>query len=146
MGGTGSTYTVPGMETCPVPGHTLLYRGTLAGAHYSHRGSGATHLCMSSIPKYLLTNSGDASGSILYNAEYETANRAVPELRGHHDYEVPCAVCQRPHETSHELTVPARWATYMCACMHARVPTHTKTDACTPARMHQPNEHCVCCA
>jgi len=127
-----------------VAGHTLLYRGTLAGAHYSHRGSGATHLCMSRIPKYLLTNSGDASGSILYNAEYETANRAVPELRGHHDYEVPCAVCQRPHATSHELTVPARCVACKFACtstqnihspeMHAR--THART---------QPNEHCIRC-
>lgn len=103
----GSAYLHAGSKRCP-SAHKTLYSGALAGSYYGHRGSGADLVCMTSVPRYLSTNSGNAAGAIVYNTEYEFSNAAFPSLIAKHDYDVPCSWCQRPLSRSHSLTVPAK--------------------------------------
>jgi hypothetical protein len=66
---TKTVFTRWGATTCPL-GTTTLYSGFVAGAHYTHVGSGANYLCMHPSPEYppgALDANND--GALLYGTE-----------------------------------------------------------------------------
>ena len=86
----GVTYTRWGNNKCPtdISGTSLLYSGTMAGAHYTHKGGGANFLCLPEEPDYkTLKTSYSSNYAPLYGTEYEYP------IAGIHDHGVPCAVC-----------------------------------------------------
>jgi len=77
-----------GHRECP-SGARKLYTGYVAGADYSHSGSGANTLCLHPHPTYLDHNSGNQNGALLYGTEYQ--NTGVADANPEH--EGVCSVC-----------------------------------------------------
>ena len=100
----GSTYTRWGHDSCPSTA-TLVYKGSMAGAWYSHGGSGANHLCLPFDPQYV-ADVGNVASAHLYGAEYESVNQLNAGKRNIQNRNIPCAVC-RVHARSTVIMVPA---------------------------------------
>ena len=66
------TYTRWGAATCE-RNDTNVYSGFAAGAYHSHKGSGASLLCMIESAKYVDRSGVAQSGALLYGVEYETS-------------------------------------------------------------------------
>ena len=82
----GVTYTRWGSTSCP---STLVYSGRAGGTHYDKRGGGSNYLCMPDDPEYGLAYRAGVQGrSPVGGAEYKE-----PLVSGHHNRNVPCAVC-----------------------------------------------------
>ena len=101
--GSGVTYTRWGKKSCPSRA-TRVYEGYAAGGWYGQKGNGANYLCMPRDAQYL-SRTSVAWPSLLYGAEYETANRIFSGTT--QDYNVPCAVCHVPR--SSKITVPGKY-------------------------------------
>ena len=83
--------------------------GIIAGAHYTHQGSGANQLCMPMVPVYdEATPAADGPRALVYSAEYEIAGNDSPRIRNRHDHNPTCAVCRAPKGTTGSLMIPAR--------------------------------------
>jgi hypothetical protein len=108
----GSVFPAWGVSTCP-PSTTTLYASSAAGAHYAHSGSGVEYLCPNPFPDYTNVpfDAADNTGAIVYQTEYETSDAGFGRFRSLHNYEVPCAMCQRPAQFPLGITVPA---SYVC--------------------------------
>ena len=100
----GTTYTRWGHDSCPSSA-TAIYKGSMAGSWYQHKGSGANHLCLPFDPQYV-PDVGNAGGSSIYGAEYEVVNQLNAGKRNIQDRNIPCAVC-RVHTRSTVIMVPA---------------------------------------
>lgn len=102
QGKGGVTYTRFGKASCP-SGAQQVYKGVVAGSHYTHRGGGSNYLCLPENPEYSQTvRAGTQGHSYLYGTEYEHPLRAEV-----HDHNVPCAVCFKPSRTT-TLMIPAK--------------------------------------
>ena len=98
--GGGATYTRWGSSKCPSTA-TLVYTGIAGGSFYS-QGAAANYLCMPKDPEYTLTTQAGIRGhSYVYGAEYQYP------LKGTHDHNVPCAVCETLTR-SQILMIPAK--------------------------------------
>ena len=89
----GSVYPRWGKRNCPT-GAKMLYSGFMAGAWYSHSGSGYNDLCMHPNPQSLpaaesalLSHFAD-----LHGMEYETTGAADKS----HNVDAACAMCEAP--------------------------------------------------
>ena len=103
----GVTYVRWGKTTCPnVPGTETVYDGYTVGTEHRHSGGGANVICIPKIPQYHEEASTDNPGKAeLYGAEYQIwGNQQY--LRGHHDHNAPCAVCEVSTRSKH-LMIPA---------------------------------------
>ena len=111
-GSGGNTYIRWGRTVCPsVSGTSMVYSGWAAGSHFSHGGSGANYICLTTTPQYLNFSSARDSPGLVYGAEYEAVTNQ-PNI-GVNDQEVPCAVC---HATQRSVlmipgqhTCPTGW-------------------------------------
>ena len=105
----GVVYTRWGLQSCPRTS-TLVYFGRAAGAHYTHRGSGANYICMPHNPEYYSSGGVAKYPALVYGAEYETWSSALANLA---DHNVPCAVCYAGRQTvlmtPAKITCPRRW-------------------------------------
>ena len=103
--GGGLVYTRWGRTSCPTTsGTTLVYSGRAGGSHYSHTGGGANYLCLPDDPEYssISTTSNEVAYALVYWAEYEF-------FVGHHNHNVPCAVCHVATRSSY-LMIPAKYS------------------------------------
>ena len=104
----GAVYTRWGRTVCPyTSGTELVYKGLVAGSHYSHTGGGANYLCATEEPEYLSStiprfSENDIVLSYLFGAEYQ-----LPGFSSLHDDNVPCAVCYTPQRST-KLMIPGR--------------------------------------
>ena len=105
-GSGGNTYIRWGRTVCPsVSGTSMVYSGWAAGSHFSHGGSGANYICLTTTPQYLNFSSATDSPGLVYGAEYEAVTNQ-PNF-GVNDQEVPCAVC---HATQRSvLMIPGQY-------------------------------------
>ena len=96
----GVTYTRWGSTSCS---STLVYSGRAGGTHWNKRGGGSNYLCMPDDPEYGLPYRAGVQGlSPVDGAEYER-----PLVSGHHDRNVPCAVCYVQNRTT-SIMIPAK--------------------------------------
>ena len=102
----GVTYIRWGKTTCPnIHGTSLVYDGYTAGTHYSKSAGGANIICLPKVPQYHNeANAANTGDSELHGAEYQIWGDRY--LRGHHDRNVPCAVCEVSTRSKH-LMIPA---------------------------------------
>ena len=107
LSGGGVTYVRWGKTTCPnVPGTETVYDGYTAGTEHRHPGGGANVICLPKVPQYHVEASINIPlKSELYGAEYQV-NGDSQHLRGHHDRNAPCAVCEVSTRSKH-LMIPA---------------------------------------
>ena len=103
---SGTTYTRWGHDSCPVTA-SLIYKGSMAGSYYSHKGNGANHLCVPFDPEYI-PDIGNAGGAQIYGSEYDSVNRINSDKRNIQDRNIPCAVC-RVEMRSTSIMLPARY-------------------------------------
>lgn len=68
----GSIYTRWGRGDCP-DNNALIYSGFVAGAYYSHTGSGGSMLCMRPAAEYMDRNDGAQSSAHLYGVQYSNS-------------------------------------------------------------------------
>ena len=96
----GVTYTRWGSTSCP---STLVYSGRAGGNHCNKQGGGSNYLCMPNDPEYRLAyRTGVQGNSPVEGAEYER-----PLVSGHHNRNVPCAVCYVQNRTT-SIMIPAK--------------------------------------
>ena len=96
----GVTYTRWGSTSCP---STLVYSGRAGGSFWNHHGGGSNYLCMPDDPEYGLEYRAGVQGhSPVDGAEYQH-----PLVSGHHDRNVPCAVCYVQNRTT-SIMIPAK--------------------------------------
>lgn len=105
-GSLGSSYTRIGREDCP-SGHTLQWKGLLAGSYYN-AGGGGNLFCLHPEPQYLRFDARGEDGSRVYATEYETNHDKDRRISALHDREVPCAQCQRPGRSPIGVMIPGR--------------------------------------
>ena len=96
-------YTRWGRTSCPnTPGTQLVYAGRAGGTLYNQEGGGANYLCMPPNPDYVLPyRSGSFNQAHVHGGEYENP------IRGTHNYNVPCAVCQTSRREN-SMMIPAK--------------------------------------
>ncbi|XP_060607150.1 uncharacterized protein LOC132759400 [Ruditapes philippinarum] len=99
----GTTYIRWGRTTCPDKAF-LVYKGYVAGSHYTHSGTGSNPLCLPENPDYDKTKAGFQTAGRIYGAEYET--NSYPNWKYLHNHEIPCAVCRIPR--NNVLMVPGK--------------------------------------
>ncbi len=90
-------FTYWGKNTCPGTS-TLVYAGYVAGAHFSHSGSGYNTVCLTNAPSWTSATYSDAdnNGALFYGAEYETGSFGVSTYNtptAYQNYDAVCAVC-----------------------------------------------------
>ena len=105
MSHTGTAFTRWGHDSCPAPA-TLIYKGSMAGAWFEHKGSGANHLCMPFDPEYV-PDIGNAGNSYIYGSEYESVNQINFGKQNIQDRNIPCVVCG-VQTRSTAIMIPAR--------------------------------------
>jgi len=102
----GTSYVHWGRSSCG-PYARLLFKGYVAGSHYTHVGGGAESLCVPETPDYLNTVDGHQLSTLLWGTEYElqlpdysnlfsTVNNKKKNL---HNYDAVCALCYIPSST-----------------------------------------------
>ena len=104
-GGT-TTYIRWGKSSCPnISGTEIVYSGIAAGSWFTQSGGGANYLCMPEDPEYKsdLNYRPLTDHSQLHGVEYQHP------LQGHHNHNVPCAVC---HVTTRSAVflLPAKYS------------------------------------
>jgi len=104
---TGTVYVRWGHDQCPSTAQ-LVYSGRAGGSHFTHRGGGSNSQCLPMDPNFLTQISGTQYRALMYGAEYETNTDSNSHVHGHHDTDVPCAVC---HVSNHNAVymVPAKY-------------------------------------
>jgi len=95
-----------GKTSCPSASAQLVYRGKIAGEHYTHPGGGVNYLCLPDSPRYSRYKDSYQSGGYVYGTEYEL-NYFNPFRRNLHNHDAPCAVCFVSSRSS-VLMMPAR--------------------------------------
>ena len=107
-----------------------MYSGKAGGTHYNKRGGASNYLCMPDDPDYGLAFRAGVQGlSPVGGAEYEQ-----PLVSGHHNHNVPCAVCYVHNQTTfimipEKMNCPSGWTReYNGYLMSARVVTHYRTQ------------------
>ena len=92
----GSVYTHWGRGDCPV-GSSLIYSGFVGGAHYSHKGSGGSLLCMRSGATYMDRNDNQQSSAYLYGVQYASSGYLRGSPSNYHGYQVSdCPLVRAP--------------------------------------------------
>ena len=130
----GDTYVRWGRTICPsITGTTLVYSGWAAGSHWSHSGSGANYVCLTTTPQYLPYSSATENHGLLHGAEYEAfTNQAY---HGKHNHDVPCVVCHVQQRSvlmiPGQYTCPAGWTReYYGYLVTERYLNHRSTYEC----------------
>lgn len=101
----GVVYTRWGKTECPDDrGTDLIYKGVVAGSHYTHHGGGANYLCLVENPEYL-SETKPHGVSLIYGSEYQNPIFNDAENAALHDRNVPCATC-RTRSRSSKIMVP----------------------------------------
>lgn len=83
-----------------------IYSGWMAGAYYSHHGSGYNTLCMGTNAEYNVFDAGNQDGALLYRAETQFSGYFDGYLNYMQDRDIACAVCESPDAAT--LMVPGR--------------------------------------
>ena len=96
----GVTYTRWGSTSCP---STLVYSGRVGGTYHNKQGGGSNYLCMPDDPEYGLAYRAGVQG----NCPVDGAEYQGPLVSGHHDRNVPCAVCYVQNRTT-SIMIPAK--------------------------------------
>ncbi|XP_048582455.1 short-chain collagen C4 isoform X2 [Nematostella vectensis] len=91
ISGGGVQYVRWGRTLCPSYSE-LVYKGRMAGEHYTHTGGGVNYLCLTENPVYGKYKDGLQPGSLLYTTEYEVTS-SNPFTKNVHGHDAPCAVC-----------------------------------------------------
>ena len=100
---SGSTYTRWGHASCPSSAD-IVYKGSMAGSRWTHKGDGANHLCLPFDPEYVPGVGG--VGGYIYGSEYRGANAINSGKRNIEHRNIPCSVC-RVQMRSTATMVPA---------------------------------------
>ena len=101
---SGSTYTRWGHGSCSATSD-LVYKGSVAGSRWTHKGDGANYLCLPFDPEYV-PGVGNAVGGYIYGSEYRSVNQVNSGKRNIENRNIPCAVC-RVQMRSTAIMVPA---------------------------------------
>ena len=100
----GVSYVRWGRTDCRSPA-TLVYSGSAAGQHYTHKGGAGNPLCLPNAPIY--DRYAGSSQNYIYGAEYEINANQPYKISKYHNKDVPCAVCLAKKK-SDTIMVPAR--------------------------------------
>ncbi|XP_011680193.1 uncharacterized protein LOC100890557 isoform X2 [Strongylocentrotus purpuratus] len=104
---TGIIYTRWGNDKCPEDAE-LIYSGTIAGAHFTHAGSGSNYLCMPDEPIYdEVETSKHGYRALLFSTEYQVITGPA-RMQPMNDQTPTCAVCRAPSGRTSKLMIPAR--------------------------------------
>ena len=103
----GTVYVRWGHDECPTTAQ-LVYSGRVGGPHYQNSGGGSNPQCLPLDPNFLPEISGTQSRAFMYGAEYETHTDSNSHIHGHHNTDVPCAVCHVSNRTAVYM-VPAKY-------------------------------------
>ena len=131
MSHTGTAYTRWGHNSCPASA-TLIYKGSMAGAFFDHKGSGANHLCLPFDPEYV-PDIGNAGGSTVFGSEYASVNQINSGKQNIQDRNIPCAVCGVQMRST-AIMIPARntcppgWSREYYGFLMGALNTHTKRN------------------
>ena len=138
--GGGATYVRWGRTTCPdVPGTELVYKGRVAGSHYTHSGGGSNYQCITMEPANFDFGPGTVDASLLYGTEYEMWGNIPKSNLKLHDHDVPCVVCYVTIRTAllmipGKYTCPKNWTReYYGYLMAAHYKHHRSTFECVDA-------------
>ena len=96
-----------GHDQCPSTAQ-LVYSGRAGGSNYDHTGGGSNQQCLPLDPDFLTPISGPQHRAYMYGAEYQTYTASNSHHHGHHDHDVPCAVCHVSNRTAVYM-IPAKW-------------------------------------
>jgi len=110
----GTSYVHWGRSSCG-PYARLLYKGFVAGSHFTHVGGGANSLCVPETGDFANTVDGQQNSASLWGTEFElsmpdysnlfsTVNNNKKKL---HDYDAVCALCYIPSSTDNFM-LPGR--------------------------------------
>lgn len=102
LGGKASVFTDWGRKSCPQETEKV-YEGYAAASYYSHEGSGANMVCLTSQPRYHQYSDGDHNGALLYGVVYSINLPSYGSIGGHR---VPCSVCLT--DSASTIMVPGR--------------------------------------
>ena len=104
----GTVYVRWGHDQCPSTAQ-LVYSGRAGGADRSHQGSGSNPQCLPLDPNFLTPISGNQQNrAFMYGGEYQTATDSNSHVHGHHQHDVPCAVCHVSNRNAVYM-VPAKY-------------------------------------
>ena len=104
----GTLYVRWGHNKCPSTAQ-LVYSGRAGGSHYKHSGDGSNPQCLPLDPNFLTPISGSQKyRAYIYGAEYQTYTDSNSHVHGHHDHDVPCAVCHVSNRNAVYM-VPAKY-------------------------------------
>ena len=104
----GTVYVRWGHDQCPSTAQ-LVYSGRVGGSYWNHPGSGSNPQCLPLDPNYLKAISGNQLWrGLMYGAEYESNTASNSHVHGHHDTDIPCAVCHVSTRTAVYM-VPAKY-------------------------------------
>ena len=130
----GTVYVRWGHDQCPSTAQ-LVYSGRAGGSWYSHTGGGSNPQCLPLDPNFLTPISGNQYRAYMHGAEYQMYTDSNSHVHGHHDTEVPCAVCHVSNRTAvymvpAKYTCPSGWIReyygYLMANYHAN--NHHRTQ------------------
>ncbi|KXJ07955.1 short-chain collagen C4 isoform X2 [Exaiptasia diaphana] len=107
--GEGVQYFRWGRTVCPSDTQ-LLYKGRMAGTHYTHKGGGVQYLCLPENPKWLKYQEGyQEQATTIYPTEYETHHFGNLLFgKNLQDQDAPCAACYVPNRTA-KFMIPASY-------------------------------------
>ena len=88
-----------GHDQCPSTAQ-LVYSGRAGGPDRTNPGGGSNPQCLPLDPNFLTSISGNQYRALMYGAEYQTYTDSNSYLHGHHNTDVPCAVCHVSKRTS----------------------------------------------
>ena len=110
-----TVYVRWGNDECPSTAQ-LMYSGRAGGSHWNQAGGGSNPQCLPLDPNFLTTISGSQYRGHIYGAEYQTYTDSNSHVHGHHNTDVPCAVCHVSNRTAvymvpAKYTCPSGWTT-----------------------------------
>ena len=107
--------------------YVLSWTGTAGGSQYGQTGGGSNYLCLRKDPIFRENRAGGSARALVYGAEYEN-----PPIKGLHNHNVPCAVCQATRRSV--LMIPARnqcdpgWTTEYTGYLSTESYDHHRTE------------------
>ncbi|VDH93739.1 Hypothetical predicted protein [Mytilus galloprovincialis] len=107
----GPTYIRWGRTDCAGDA-VLVYKGAVAGKHYSLGGSGANMLCLPNDPEWNhYADGGNGLTGKIYGVEMDVLNNHQDFGTSKLNKDLPCAVCKTPGKSS-VLMIPGKKTCY----------------------------------
>ena len=90
-----SHYVRWGGEDCPGNGTSMLYKGYMAGKHWSTFGSGTNSLCLPEVPSWAEHIDGYQNGAKIYGTQIEIDGTLSSKMFGSnvHNHDMSCTMC-----------------------------------------------------